>query len=99
VLVQYYARSLLMLFTGKVVATLGFGLGHSVAPVLVSEIAPSEMRGICLALIVSLDSFRPRRLLCPTGSPPLLTPIEHDDCVRTVARILDGGWLYLSQRC
>ncbi|KAL4811789.1 general substrate transporter [Aspergillus spinulosporus] len=51
VLVQYYSKSILMLFSGKVVATLGFGIGHSVAPVFISEIAPSSIRGICLALI------------------------------------------------
>jgi SP family general alpha glucoside:H+ symporter-like MFS transporter len=54
VLVQYYATSILMLFGGKVVSTLGFGLGQSVAPVFISEIAPSSMRGICLALIVNV---------------------------------------------
>lgn len=58
VLVQYYATSILMLFGGKVVATLGFGLGQSVAPVFISEIAPSSMRGICLALIVSVHFSR-----------------------------------------
>ncbi|KAH1598226.1 hypothetical protein KXX34_008336 [Aspergillus fumigatus] len=52
VMVQYYATSILMLFGGKLVATLGFGIGHSVAPVFVSELAPSSLRGICLALIV-----------------------------------------------
>lgn len=61
VLVQYYATSILMLFGGKLVATLGLGIGHSVAPVFVSELAPSSLRGICLALIVStllLTAFR-----------------------------------------
>ncbi|KAL5690455.1 hypothetical protein EMGR_007823 [Emarellia grisea] len=52
VMVQYYATSILMLFGGKLVATLGFGIGHSVAPVFVSELAPSSLRGICLALII-----------------------------------------------
>lgn len=53
IMVQYFASSILMLFAGKVVSTFGFGLGHSLGPVFVAELAPVKMRGICLALVVS----------------------------------------------
>lgn len=90
VLVQYYATSILMLFGGKVVATLGFGLGQSVAPVFISEIAPSSMRGICLALIVSVHFFRHS---VTTGL--ILTVIEHNDSLWAVAGVVDYFWCHL----
>ncbi|KAM5373899.1 hypothetical protein ACJZ2D_006728 [Fusarium nematophilum] len=51
VILQYFSTSIMMLFAGKVVATLGFGLGHSLGPVFVAELAPVQMRGLCLALV------------------------------------------------
>ncbi|KAF4981692.1 hypothetical protein FZEAL_2579 [Fusarium zealandicum] len=51
VIVQFFSHSILMLFAGKVVSTLGFGLGHSLGPVFVAELAPVKMRGLCLALL------------------------------------------------
>ena len=44
-------KDIMMLFGGKSISTLGFGLGHSLAPVFVAEIAPNEFRGICLVLV------------------------------------------------
>ena len=54
IIVQYFSKSILMLFAGKVVSTFGFGLGHSLGPVFVAELAPIKMRGLCLALLVSI---------------------------------------------
>ncbi|KAG7139016.1 Sugar transport protein MST3 like [Verticillium longisporum] len=51
VVVQSFAESAMTIFGGKLVSTLGFGLGHVLAPVFVAEIAPDELRGICLTLI------------------------------------------------
>ncbi|RTE75803.1 hypothetical protein BHE90_009732 [Fusarium euwallaceae] len=51
ILVQGFCTSIMMLFGGKLTSTLGFGLGHSLAPVFVAEIAPDELRGVCLTLI------------------------------------------------
>ncbi|RSL82986.1 hypothetical protein CEP52_016835 [Fusarium oligoseptatum] len=51
ILVQGFCTSIMMLFGGKLMSTLGFGLGHSLAPVFVAEIAPDELRGVCLTLI------------------------------------------------
>lgn len=57
IILQYFSSSILMLFAGKVVSTLGFGLGHSLGPVFVAELAPVKMRGICLALVVSVSKW------------------------------------------
>lgn len=54
VILQYFSTSIMMLFGGKVISTLGFGLGHSLGPVFVAELAPVQMRGLCLALVVGL---------------------------------------------
>ncbi|KAF7540107.1 hypothetical protein G7Z17_g12273 [Cylindrodendrum hubeiense] len=51
ILVQTFAQSIMMIFGGKLISTLGFGLGHSLAPVFVAEIAPDHIRGFCLILI------------------------------------------------
>ncbi|KAH7272934.1 general substrate transporter [Fusarium solani] len=51
VMVQYYAKSILNLFGGKLLGTFGFGLGHSLGPVFVAEMAPNKLRGTCLVLI------------------------------------------------
>ncbi|KAK9427736.1 general substrate transporter [Lipomyces doorenjongii] len=48
---QYYAKSIMMLFAGKLVSSLGYGLGHAIGPVLVAEIAPVRFRGVCLSLV------------------------------------------------
>ncbi|OLN83294.1 General alpha-glucoside permease 3 [Colletotrichum chlorophyti] len=51
IIVQFFSTSIMMLFAGKIVSTVGFGLGHSLAPVYVAETAPDSLRGICLVLI------------------------------------------------
>ncbi|KAH6897469.1 maltose permease [Thelonectria olida] len=51
ILVQAFANSIMMIFGGKLISTVGFGLGHSLAPVFVAEIAPDHIRGFCLILI------------------------------------------------
>ncbi|KAH6684831.1 maltose permease [Plectosphaerella plurivora] len=51
VIMQFFSTSIMMLFGGKIIATLGFGLGHSLGPVFVAELAPVKIRGVCLALI------------------------------------------------
>lgn len=53
IITQYFAKTILELFGGKIIATFGFGLGHSLGPVFVAELAPSKLRGICLTLVVS----------------------------------------------
>jgi len=52
VFVQYFSTTVLMLFGGKVISCFGFGLGHSLGPVWVAELAPQSIRGLCLTLIV-----------------------------------------------
>ncbi len=52
ILTQYFASTILQIFGGKVIACFGFGLGHSLGPVYVAELAPVKLRGICLALVV-----------------------------------------------
>lgn len=54
IIVQYFSHTILHLFGGKLLGTFGFGLGHSLGPVFVAEMAPVKLRGICLALVVSL---------------------------------------------
>ncbi|KAK7402689.1 hypothetical protein QQX98_011553 [Neonectria punicea] len=51
VITQYFSTSIYMIFGGKLLSTLGFGLGHSLGPVFVAELAPTKMRGVCLVLI------------------------------------------------
>lgn len=53
VLVQYFSRTIITLFGGKLLGTFGFGLGHSLGPVFVAEMAPNKLRGTCLILVVS----------------------------------------------
>ena len=53
IFIQGFSTSIMMLFGGKFVSTFGFGLGHTLAPVYVAEIAPDSIRGVCLALVVS----------------------------------------------
>ncbi|KAL8303128.1 hypothetical protein RB597_005251 [Gaeumannomyces tritici] len=51
VVVQYFGASIPMLFGGKLISTVGFGVGHSLGPVFVAELAPVKMRGLCLVLV------------------------------------------------
>ncbi|KAK9234293.1 general substrate transporter [Lipomyces kononenkoae] len=51
IFLQFFARSIMMLFGGKILSGLGYGLGHSIGPVFVAEIAPVRFRGVCLAII------------------------------------------------
>ncbi|KAJ0329161.1 hypothetical protein COL5a_004395 [Colletotrichum fioriniae] len=51
IIVQGFANSILMLFGGKLISTVGYGLGHALGPVYVAEIAPDSLRGVCLILI------------------------------------------------
>lgn len=55
ILTQYFSKTVDMLFGGKLIGTFGFGLGHSLGPVYVAEIAPVKLRGVSLALIVRLS--------------------------------------------
>lgn len=60
IVVQYFSTSIVQLFSGKLLGTFGYGLGHALGPVFVAELAPNQMRGPCLALIVScLQSVQP----------------------------------------
>lgn len=52
ILTQYFSHNIPQLFGGKLLGTFGFGLGHSLGPVFVAELAPPKMRGICLSLVV-----------------------------------------------
>jgi MFS transporter, SP family, general alpha glucoside:H+ symporter len=54
IILQYFATSIIHLFGGKLVSCFGFGLGHSLGPVYVAELAPVKLRGVCLALVVSI---------------------------------------------
>jgi MFS family permease len=56
IVVQYFSLSIPTLFGGKLLGTFGFGLGHSLGPVFVAEMAPVKLRGVCLALIVRANS-------------------------------------------
>ncbi|KAK0382788.1 hypothetical protein NLU13_9883 [Sarocladium strictum] len=56
IIVQYFSTSIAMIFGGKLISTVGFGLGHSLGPVFVAELAPVKMRGLCLVLIVGCFS-------------------------------------------
>ncbi|KAH7146608.1 maltose permease [Dactylonectria estremocensis] len=51
IFVQGFCQSILMLFGGKLVSAIGFGVAHAIAPVYVAEIAPDMLRGICLILV------------------------------------------------
>jgi MFS family permease len=62
-LVQGFCKSIDMLFGGKLIGCIGFGLGHALGPVFVAEIAPPRFRGTLLSLVVSVSSLFKRRLL------------------------------------
>ncbi|KAJ5102557.1 hypothetical protein N7532_003086 [Penicillium argentinense] len=51
IILQYFSTSIHELFGGKLLSTFGFGLGHSLGPVFVAELAPPKVRGICLSLV------------------------------------------------
>ncbi|KAF7558170.1 hypothetical protein G7Z17_g107 [Cylindrodendrum hubeiense] len=51
VIVQYFSHTIATLFGGKLLGTFGFGLGHSLGPVFVAEMAPNKLRGTCLILV------------------------------------------------
>ncbi|KAI1490508.1 hypothetical protein F5X96DRAFT_635825 [Biscogniauxia mediterranea] len=51
ILTQYFASTIPQLFGGKILGSFGFGLGHSLGPVYVAELAPVKLRGVCLALV------------------------------------------------
>ncbi|KAF4986168.1 hypothetical protein FDECE_16092 [Fusarium decemcellulare] len=51
ILVQFFAKNIMSLFGGKLLGTFGFGLGHSLGPVFVAEMAPNKLRGTCLILV------------------------------------------------
>lgn len=53
ILTQYFSNTIPQLFGGKLLGAFGFGLGHSLGPVYVAELAPVKLRGVCLALVVS----------------------------------------------
>ncbi|KAJ4249856.1 hypothetical protein NW762_012199 [Fusarium torreyae] len=49
--VQGFCQTIFVLFGGKFVSAVGFGMAHTIAPVYVAEIAPDVLRGICLVLV------------------------------------------------
>ncbi|KAK9327506.1 general substrate transporter [Lipomyces starkeyi] len=51
IFLQFFSQSIMMLFGGKILSGLGYGLGHSIGPVFVAEIAPVRFRGVCLSII------------------------------------------------
>ncbi|KAI5918150.1 general substrate transporter [Camillea tinctor] len=51
ILTQYFSSTIPHLFGGKLLGSFGFGLGHSLGPVYVAELAPVKLRGVCLALV------------------------------------------------
>ncbi|KAL4874695.1 general substrate transporter [Aspergillus karnatakaensis] len=51
IVTQYFVSTIIQLFGGKLLATFGFGLGHSLGPVFVAELAPVRVRGLCLSLV------------------------------------------------
>ncbi|KAK7424345.1 hypothetical protein QQX98_000613 [Neonectria punicea] len=51
ILVQAFAKSIMMIFGGKLISTVGYGMGHALAPLFVAEIAPDDIRGFCLILV------------------------------------------------
>lgn len=54
IFVQAWSTSIMMLFGGKLISTFGYGMGHALSPVFVAEIAPDELRGLCLILVNSM---------------------------------------------
>ena len=54
IFVQAWSTSIMILFGGKLISTLGYGMGHALSPVFVAEIAPNELRGVCLILVNSM---------------------------------------------
>ncbi|KIW64073.1 hypothetical protein PV04_09031 [Phialophora macrospora] len=51
IFVQGFGDSMMVIFGGKFVSAVGFGLAHVIGPVYVAEIAPDKLRGICLTLV------------------------------------------------
>ncbi|KAF7186976.1 Major facilitator-type transporter ecdC [Pseudocercospora fuligena] len=51
IFVQAWSTSIAMLFGGKIISTFGYGLGHSLGPVYVAELAPPILRGTMLSLV------------------------------------------------
>ncbi|CEL06517.1 hypothetical protein ASPCAL09692 [Aspergillus calidoustus] len=51
IITQYFSETIMQLFGGKLLGAFGFGLGHSLGPVFVAELAPVKVRGLCLALV------------------------------------------------
>ncbi|OQE25347.1 hypothetical protein PENSTE_c006G09328 [Penicillium steckii] len=51
IILQYFSHTIHELFGGKLLSTFGFGLGHSLGPVFVAELAPAKLRGVCLSLV------------------------------------------------
>lgn len=54
ILTQSFCQTILQLFGGKLLACFGFGLGHSLGPVFVAELAPPQFRGFLLSLVVCI---------------------------------------------
>lgn len=57
ILTQYFSNTIMQLFGGKLLGTFGFGLGHSLGPVFVAELAPVRVRGLCLSLVVCSPTY------------------------------------------
>ncbi|KAF5501396.1 General alpha-glucoside permease [Colletotrichum siamense] len=52
IMVQGFSNSIMMLFGGKLISTVGYGLGHTLGPVYVAEIAPDSLRGLVPPVLV-----------------------------------------------
>lgn len=57
ILTQAFCQTIIQLFGGKQLACFGFGLGHSLGPVFVAELAPPQFRGFLLSLVVCITSL------------------------------------------
>ncbi|KAI8199806.1 hypothetical protein K4K52_008645 [Colletotrichum sp. SAR 10_76] len=51
-ILQTFSFTVISFFGGKLLANVGIGLGWSLAPVFVAELAPESLRGFCLAILV-----------------------------------------------
>lgn len=89
ILLQYFSQTIPMLFGGKLLSTFGFGLGHSLGPVFVAELAPTSLRGICLTLIVSTFYL----LFSIVSTKLTVCNSEHHDRHRTVDLCIGSLWL------
>ncbi|KAL3462141.1 general substrate transporter [Aspergillus heterothallicus] len=51
IITQFFSNTIMQLFGGKLLGAFEFGLGHSLRPIFVAELAPVKVHGLCLALV------------------------------------------------